>query len=38
MEAVQSTLKEIGIGNEFLNRTQMIIHLREIMNKRDGIK
>jgi hypothetical protein len=37
-EAVGSTLEQTGIGNNFLNRTQNVQHLRETMNKRDCIK
>jgi hypothetical protein len=32
-EAVGNTLEQIGIGNNFLNRTQKTQHLRETMNK-----
>jgi hypothetical protein len=32
-EAVGNTLEQIGIGNDFLNRTQKVHHLRETMNK-----
>jgi hypothetical protein len=31
-EAVGNTLEQIGIGNNFLNRTQKAQHLRETMN------
>jgi hypothetical protein len=31
-------MEQIGIGNDFLNRTQKAQHLRETMNKRDCIK
>jgi hypothetical protein len=37
-EVIQNTLEHIGIGNFFLNRTQMAQHLRERMNKWDCIK
>jgi hypothetical protein len=37
-EAVGNTLEQIGIGNNFLNRTQKAQHLRETMNKWDCIK
>jgi hypothetical protein len=37
-EAVGNTLEQIGIGNDFLNRTQKAQHLRERMNKWDRIK
>jgi hypothetical protein len=37
-EAVGNTLEQIGIGNNFLNRTQKAQHLRETMNKWDSIK
>jgi uncharacterized protein (DUF736 family) len=37
-EAVGNTLEQIGIGNDFLNRTQKAQHLRETMNKWDCIK
>jgi hypothetical protein len=30
--AVGNTLEQIGIGNDFLNRTQKVQHLRERMN------
>jgi hypothetical protein len=32
-EAEGNTLEQIGIGNNFLNRTQKAQHLRETMNK-----
>jgi hypothetical protein len=37
-EAVGNTLEQIGIGSNFLNRTQNTQHLRERMNKWDCIK
>jgi hypothetical protein len=37
-EAVGNTLEQIGIGNDFLSRTQKTQHLRERMNKWDCIK
>ena len=37
-EAVGNTLDHIGIGNNFLNRTQKVQHLRETINKWDCIK
>jgi hypothetical protein len=37
-EAVGNTLEQIGIGNDFLNRTQKTQHLRETINKWDCIK
>jgi hypothetical protein len=37
-EAVGNTLEQIGIGNDFLNRTQKAQHLKETMNKWDCIK
>jgi hypothetical protein len=38
-EAVGSTLEQIGMGNDFLNRAhQKTQHLRERMNKWDSIK
>jgi hypothetical protein len=37
-EAVGNTLEQIGIGNNFLNRTQKAQQLRETMNKWDCIK
>jgi hypothetical protein len=37
-EAVGNTLEQIGIGNDFLNRTQKTHHLKETMNKRNRIK
>jgi hypothetical protein len=37
-EVVGNTLEHIGTGNDFLNRTQKVQHLREIMNKWDCIK
>jgi hypothetical protein len=37
-EAVGNTLEQIGIGNDFLNRTPKAQHLRETMNKWDYIK
>jgi hypothetical protein len=35
---VGNTLEQIGIGNEFLNRTQKAQYLRETMNKWDCIQ
>jgi hypothetical protein len=37
-EVVGNTLEQIGIGNDFLSRTQKTQHLRERMNKWDCIK
>jgi hypothetical protein len=37
-EGVGNTLEQIGIGNNFLSRTQKAQHLRETMNKWDCIK
>jgi hypothetical protein len=37
-EAVGNTLEQVGIRNDFLNRTQNAQHLRERMNKWDCIK
>jgi hypothetical protein len=37
-ETVGITLEQIGIGYDFLNRTQKAQHLRETMNKWDCIK
>jgi hypothetical protein len=37
-ETAGNTLKQIGIGNNFLNRTQKAQHPRETMNKWDCIK
>jgi hypothetical protein len=37
-ETVGNVLEQIGIGNDFLNRTQKAQHLRETMNKWDYIK
>jgi hypothetical protein len=37
-KAVGNTLEQIGIGNDFLNRTQKAQHLRERMNKCHCIK
>jgi hypothetical protein len=37
-EAVGNTLEQIGIGKNFLNRTQKVQHLRETVNKWDCIK
>jgi hypothetical protein len=37
-EEVGNTLGQIGIGNDFLNRTPKAQHLRETMNKWDCIK
>jgi hypothetical protein len=37
-EAVENTLEQIGIGNNFLNRTQKAQHLRETMKKWDYLK
>jgi hypothetical protein len=36
--AVGNIKEQIGIGNDFLNRTQKAQHLREKMNKWDCIK
>jgi hypothetical protein len=36
-EVVENTLEQIGIRNDFLNRTQKTQHLRKTMNKRDCI-
>jgi hypothetical protein len=35
---VENTLEQIGIGNDFLNRTQKPQHLRETINKLNCIK
>jgi hypothetical protein len=35
---VGNTLEEIGLGNDFLNKTQRIQHLRETMSKWEYIK
>jgi hypothetical protein len=35
---VGNTLEQIGIENDFLNRTQKAQHLRERTNKQDSIK
>jgi hypothetical protein len=32
-ETVGNTLEQIGIGNDFLNRTPKVQHLKETMNK-----
>jgi hypothetical protein len=37
-ETVGDTLEQIDIGNDFLNRTQKVQHLRETTNKWDCIK
>jgi hypothetical protein len=37
-EEVGYILEQIGIGNDFLNRTPKAQHLRETMNKWDSIK
>jgi hypothetical protein len=37
-EAVGNTLEQLGLGNDFLNRTLKAQHLRETMNKWDCIK
>jgi hypothetical protein len=37
-EAVGNILEQIGIGNDFLNKTQKAQHLRETMNKWACIK
>jgi hypothetical protein len=37
-EVVGNTLGQIGIGNNFLHRTQKGSHVRETMNKWDCIK
>jgi hypothetical protein len=37
-EAVGNTLEQIGIGKDFLNRTQKAQHLRETIDKQDYIK
>jgi hypothetical protein len=37
-EVVGNILEQIGIGNDFLNRTQKAQHLRQTMNKWDCIK
>jgi hypothetical protein len=37
-EAVENTLEQIGIGNDFLNRIQKAQHLGETMSKWDCIK
>jgi hypothetical protein len=37
-EAVGNTLEQIGIGNDFLNRTQKTHRLKETMNKWNRIK
>jgi hypothetical protein len=37
-EAVGNTLKQLGIGNDFLHRTQKAQHLRETMNRWNCIK
>jgi hypothetical protein len=34
-ESVENTLELIGIGNDFLNRTQMAQQLRERIDKQD---
>jgi hypothetical protein len=38
LEAVRNTLEQIGIGNNFLNRTQEAQNLRETMKKCNCIK
>jgi hypothetical protein len=37
-ERAGNTLEAIGIGNDFLNRTQVAQQLREIINKWDYMK
>jgi hypothetical protein len=37
-ERARNTLELIGIGNDFLNRTQKAQQLREIIDKRDYMK
>jgi hypothetical protein len=37
-ERVANTLEIIGIGNDFLNRTQMEQQLRERIDKKDHMK
>jgi hypothetical protein len=37
-EAVGDTLQQTGIGNDFLNRIQMVQHLKETVNKWDCFK
>jgi hypothetical protein len=37
-EAVENTLEQVGVVNDFLNRTAKAQHLRETMNKWDCIK
>jgi hypothetical protein len=37
-ELVRNTLEQIGIGNNFLNRTQKAQYLKERINKWDCIK
>jgi hypothetical protein len=37
-EAIGNTPEQIGIGNDFLNRTPKTQHLTETMNKWDCIK
>jgi hypothetical protein len=37
-EVVVNTLEHIGVGNDFLSRTQKALYLRETMNKWDCIK
>jgi hypothetical protein len=38
LKQLQEALEQIGIGNNFLNRTQKSQHLKEAMNKWDCIK
>jgi hypothetical protein len=37
-KAVKNTLEQIGLGHNFLNRTQKAQHVRERINKWDCIK
>jgi hypothetical protein len=37
-DAVENTLEQIGIGNDFLSRTQKAQYLREGINKWGSIK
>jgi hypothetical protein len=37
-EKAEAVLESIGIGNEFLNRTQMVQQLREKIGKLDYMK
>jgi hypothetical protein len=37
-EKAEAVLESIGIGNEFLNRTQMVQQLRERIGKLDYMK